>query len=166
MFKSDFRIVADYFVQIRKTGQYKGTTDTIKHIYDTLKLLSVMKNDDRYIQAYYYTKVKGEIRNMCDVLDRIEKIGADKKEKEMRAVLAQKDKEIARKDKEIKATLAQKDKEIARINKNNARQETDMRESFAKKMLASGISQAQVVECSGLSKTRVAKLAKIIAAVI
>ncbi|MBQ9307050.1 MAG: helix-turn-helix domain-containing protein [Clostridia bacterium] len=57
---------------------------------------------------------------MCDVLDRVEKMGADKKEKALR-------------------------------------------ESFAKKMLAAGKSQDEVAEFSGLSKTTIAKLAKVIA---
>ena len=33
-FKSDFRYVADYFVQKRRTGKYVGSKDKIKHITD------------------------------------------------------------------------------------------------------------------------------------
>ena len=61
MFKSDFRIVADYFGQIRKTGQYKGSLDDIKHVYEVLELLSVMEEDDRYKKAFYYNNVEGPL---------------------------------------------------------------------------------------------------------
>ena len=46
-FKSDFRIVADYFAQQRKTGTYVGTLDEIQHVTALLQLLSVMEKDDR-----------------------------------------------------------------------------------------------------------------------
>ena len=88
MFKSDFRIVADYFGQIRKTGQYKGSLDDIKHVYEVLELLSVMEEDDRYKKAFYYNNVEGGIRNMCDVIDRLEKMGVEKGKEERNVEVA------------------------------------------------------------------------------
>ena len=48
MFESDFKIVADYFVQKRMTNDYKPSKDTITHVDAVLKLLRVMENDPRY----------------------------------------------------------------------------------------------------------------------
>ena len=45
-FKSDFRIVADYFVQKRKTGTYKGNRKTMRHVQELMQLLSVMEKDE------------------------------------------------------------------------------------------------------------------------
>ena len=77
-FKSDFRIVADYFAQKRKTGMYTGTKDEIRHVQALLQLLFVMEKDDRFEQAYVEEKRKGGIRNMCDVIDHYLKIGEEK----------------------------------------------------------------------------------------
>ena len=90
-FKSDFRIVADYFVQKRKTGTYIGSKDTMRHVYEVLQLLSVMEHDDRYEQAAIEERAKGGIRNMSNVIDRYIKegeargviMGAEKKEAEV-----------------------------------------------------------------------------------
>ncbi|MBQ9307048.1 MAG: Rpn family recombination-promoting nuclease/putative transposase [Clostridia bacterium] len=167
MFKSDFRIVADYFGKLRKDGKYSPTKDEIQHKLQLLNLFTVMEKDDRYIKAFYYDKIEGEIHNMCDVLDRVEKMGADKKEKELRESFAKKDEEmkesLAKKDtelKEMKESLAKKDEEM---KKSLAKKDEEMKESFAKKMLAAGKPQDEVAEFSGLSKTTIAKLAKVIA---
>ena len=88
MFKSDFRIVADYFVKKRKNEEYSGTLEEIEHVHELLSLLTVMEKDDRYLKAFYYDKVEGRIHNMCDVLDRVEKMGADKKEEQRNVEVA------------------------------------------------------------------------------
>ena len=77
-FKSDFRIVADYFVQKRKTGTYKGTKDEIKHVHALLQLFRVMEKDDRFGIVLVDEGKKGGIRNMCDVIDRYLKEGEEK----------------------------------------------------------------------------------------
>ncbi len=82
-FKSDFRIVADYFVQKRKTGTYEGSRDTMRHVYEVLQLLSVMEHDDRYEQIAIEERAKGGIRNMSNVIDRYIKEGEARKEAEV-----------------------------------------------------------------------------------
>lgn len=90
LFKSDFKVVADYFVQLRKTGNYVPNAEQIVHVKETLGLLSIMTNDSRFedalnADAYFYDGK--EIRNMCDVLDRVENKGRaegeEKKAKDM-----------------------------------------------------------------------------------
>lgn len=74
MFQSDFRIVADYFVQMRENGDYIPDSHEIKHVQETMQLLSVMTQDHRFEEAYNDSE-EGGIRNMCDVLDRVESKG-------------------------------------------------------------------------------------------
>ena len=74
MFQSDFRIVADYFVQMQENGDYIPDSQEIKHVEETMQLLSVMTQDYRFEEAYNDSE-EGGIRNMCDVLDRVESKG-------------------------------------------------------------------------------------------
>ena len=74
LFKSDFRIVADYFVQMQKNGDYVPDPTEMKHVQEVLQLLNVMTGDSRYEQAYQVNE-EGVPRNMCEVLDRIENKG-------------------------------------------------------------------------------------------
>ena len=75
LFKSDFRVVADYFVQKRENGDYIPNPQDLKHIQETLQLLSVMTGDHRFEEAYNDKYLERRPRNMCDVLDRIEQRG-------------------------------------------------------------------------------------------
>lgn len=74
MFQSDFRIVADYFVQMQENGDYVPDARQIKHVQETMQLLSVMTKDNRFEEAYN-DAVEGGPRNMCEVLDRVENKG-------------------------------------------------------------------------------------------
>lgn len=73
LFQSDFRIVADYFVQMRKNHDYQPEAKIIRHVDEVLKLMSVLTRDDRY-EVYQNETVKGGA-TMCEVLDRIEARG-------------------------------------------------------------------------------------------
>lgn len=74
LFQSDFRIVADYFVQMRENGDYIPDPKQIHHVQETMQLLSVMTQDNRFEEAYHNTS-EGGPQNMCEVLDRIENKG-------------------------------------------------------------------------------------------
>lgn len=74
MFQSDFRIVADYFVQMRKNRDYKAPATTITHVHELLQLMSVMTKDSRFEDAYNQ-EIKGGNVSMSEVLDRVEKKG-------------------------------------------------------------------------------------------
>ena len=75
LFKSDFRVVADYFVQKREKGDYIPEAQELKHVQETLQLLSVMTGDERFEEAYNEKNGKRRVKNMCEVLDRIEDRG-------------------------------------------------------------------------------------------
>ena len=78
-FKSDFKIIADYFVQMRETGEYKPMTDEIKHIWELLLLMGNLADDDRFKVEYYRTH-REERANMCEVMDKVENRGIEKGE--------------------------------------------------------------------------------------
>lgn len=77
-FKSDFRYVADYFVQMRLTNDYKPSPDTIHHVDAVLKLMSVLTGDHRFEDAIPDLMQKEGGANMCDVLDRAENKGIER----------------------------------------------------------------------------------------
>ena len=81
-FRSDFRVVADYFSQMRKNNKYVPSTETLKHVEAVLQLLSVMTQDTRFEDVLKQEKgSEGGVHNMCEVLDRVEAIGMEKGEK-------------------------------------------------------------------------------------
>lgn len=69
MFQSDFRIVADFFVQKRKNKDYVPDEHKIKHVDEMLKLLQVLTGDDRYNVKFSEAEKKEDIK-MCDVMER------------------------------------------------------------------------------------------------
>ena len=85
LFQSDFRVVADYFVQKRENGDYVPSTQELTHIQETLQLLSTMTNDHRFEDAYNEDDrhTKGGLHTMCNVLDRIENQGRAEGEDKM-----------------------------------------------------------------------------------
>ena len=80
LFQSDFRAVADYFVQKQENGDYEPKPQDLKHVQETLQLLSVITNDHRFEDVYNEASdaQKGEMRNMCEILDKIENRGIAK----------------------------------------------------------------------------------------
>lgn len=69
-FKSDFKIVANFFVNKRKNKDYVSDDKTeIKHVDEVLKLLSAMTGDERY-EEILAEKEKG-VKNMDAMLDRL-----------------------------------------------------------------------------------------------
>ena len=80
LFKSDFRIVADYFVQMRKNRTYSPSKDTIKHVDEVLKLMSVLTEDTRFENVQ---RAEGKVDNMCQFLDEVEAKGVEKGEFKM-----------------------------------------------------------------------------------
>ena len=77
-FKSDFGIVANFFVQKRKNKHYRPDDPReIKHVDEVLKLLSVMTGDKEYESILYYNQESGEVKNMCSVAQRLIREGRE-----------------------------------------------------------------------------------------
>ena len=73
-FKSDFRIVADFFAQKRKNKAYKPSSQKIKHVDELLKLMKAITGDTQYIAA----NKEGGKETMCEIVDSFLKQGFDK----------------------------------------------------------------------------------------
>ena len=67
-------------MQKRENGDYEPKPQDLKHVQETLQLLSVMTNDHRFEDVYNEASdaQKGEMRNMCEILDKIENRGIAK----------------------------------------------------------------------------------------
>ena len=48
LFKSDFKVVADYFVQMREKGEYDPGNEVVQHIQEVLHLLNVMDKEKQF----------------------------------------------------------------------------------------------------------------------
>ena len=73
-FKSDFKIVADYFVQSRINKDYIPAPQTIKHVNEVLRLLAIFAGDNRFEEIINLIP-KGELTTMSNILDKIEARG-------------------------------------------------------------------------------------------
>ena len=86
LFKSDFRVVAEYFTQMQRNRDYKPEPRTLVHVQEVLQLLSIMTGDHRF-EEVFASGTEGGPENMCEVLDRIEKRGEEKKAASLTAAM-------------------------------------------------------------------------------
>ncbi len=68
MFQSDFKIVADYFVQKRKNDAYVPSSEKIKHVDEILKIMKVLTGDDTFEKVQ---GKEGSVDNMCELMARM-----------------------------------------------------------------------------------------------
>ena len=73
-FKSDFKIVADYFVQVRTNKDYKPYPQKIKHVHEVLQLMAIFSNDNSF-EEFQNLYVEGEEITMTELLDKVEARG-------------------------------------------------------------------------------------------
>ncbi len=76
-FHSDFRIIAEYFVNKRRNIEYTPSAQEIQHVDEFLKLLQALTGDDRYFDVLnlLQKEAKKEGVNMCEILDKVENRG-------------------------------------------------------------------------------------------
>ncbi len=76
-FHSDFRIIAEYFVNKRRNMEYIPSAQEIQHVDEFLKLLQALTGDDRYFDVLnlLQKEAKKEGVNMCEILDKVENRG-------------------------------------------------------------------------------------------
>lgn len=79
-FHSDFRIIAEFFINRRKNADYVPSAQTIKHVDEFLKLLQALTGDQKYheILETLQENEKKEGITMCEVLARAENKGIAK----------------------------------------------------------------------------------------
>ena len=71
MFKSYFKIIAEYFRAKRLNQKYKGSKEKLKHANETLKMFSALTGDDSFEKVYNEGNFKKGGITMCDVVKRI-----------------------------------------------------------------------------------------------
>ena len=76
-FRSDFRIVVDYFIHRRTDPDYRpADPDKFRHVDEVLKLMAAITHDDRFVEVL--DGEGGKPKDMCEVLDRVEERAVDK----------------------------------------------------------------------------------------
>lgn len=76
-FRSDFRIVVDYFIHRRTDPDYRpADPDRFRHVDEVLKLMAAITHDDRFMEVL--DGEGGKPKDMCEVLDRVEERAVDK----------------------------------------------------------------------------------------
>ena len=75
MFKSDFKIIAEYFRAKRLNQKYKGSKEKLKHANETLKMFSALTGDNSFEKVYNESNFKKGGITMCDVVERIRNDG-------------------------------------------------------------------------------------------
>ena len=81
-FHGDFKVVADYFTQMQRNGDYIPSHTQLQHVEAVLQLLAIMTGDKRFEEVLNESENAGEggVKNMCEVLDRVEARGVAKGE--------------------------------------------------------------------------------------
>ena len=77
-FESDFKYVADFFVQMRKNKNYKPSNWQIKHVAAFLDLMSVLTGDYRFVQSYNVNLERSATDMKIPFLDEVENRGIEK----------------------------------------------------------------------------------------
>ena len=78
MFQSDFKFVAQYFVQKRLHHDYQPSDEMIVHVDALLKMFAALTGDRRYEFISENVKKEGGSMGMCEILDKIEARGEAK----------------------------------------------------------------------------------------
>lgn len=75
MFKSDFKLIAQYFRTIRLNKKYTGSKEKLQHANETLKMFSALTGDDTFEKVYNENNLEKGGVTMCDVVERIRNEG-------------------------------------------------------------------------------------------
>ena len=90
MFRSDFRIVADYFANVYNTDEYVPDDAVIVHVDEFLKLMKVLTGEKRFEEAAQtLTKTEKEGLRMCRIMDEREARGEARMGKLVSILLSQ-----------------------------------------------------------------------------
>lgn len=77
-FQSDFKFVADFFVQMRKNKNYKPSNWQLTHVVAFLDLMTTLTSDRRFADSYTMNMEKGVIDMNIPFLDAVENKGFDR----------------------------------------------------------------------------------------
>ena len=75
MFKSDFKLIAQYFRTKRLNKKYTGSKEKLQHANETLKMFSALTGDDTFEKVYNENNLEEGGVTMCDVVEKIRNEG-------------------------------------------------------------------------------------------
>ena len=75
MFKSDFKLIAQYFRTKRLNKKYTGSKEKLHHANETLKMFSALTGDDTFEKVYNKNHLEEGGVTMCDVVEKIKDEG-------------------------------------------------------------------------------------------
>ena len=75
MFKSDFKLIAQYFRTKRLNKKYTGSKEKLQHANETLKMFSALTGDDTFEKVYNENHLEEGGVTMCDVVEKIRNEG-------------------------------------------------------------------------------------------
>ncbi|MBQ9564414.1 MAG: transposase [Synergistaceae bacterium] len=137
MFKSDFRIVVEYFRQMRLNGKYRPSRRVIQHVDAVLKLMSELTGDRRFEEVQNSFR-KGEKVTMVSALDEY----------------------VERGRKEGRATGLAEGRATG-LAEGRAEGAQQAQEGFAERMLKAGkLALKEIAEYSGLTLAQVKAIQK------
>lgn len=157
-FRSDFRVVADYYVQKRETGgRYEPDPQTLRHAREVMHYLSVMERDDWFERVYNEMRVQNpnkEEYSMCEVVERFMEQGREQERQRMsgiieRSVEQAREQERQRLSEVVESYIEQgREQERQRMSKVVARERTDgileERRRNVRALKAAGQTQEQI----------------------
>ena len=75
LFKSDFKLIAQYFRTKRLNKKYTGSKEKLQHANETLKMFSALTGDDTFEKVYNENNLEKGGVTMCDVVEKIRNEG-------------------------------------------------------------------------------------------
>ncbi|MBO4389874.1 MAG: hypothetical protein J5825_03335, partial [Lachnospiraceae bacterium] len=94
-FQSDFRILADYLVQMRKNNDYIPSEIEMVHVREVLKMMTVVTGDDRFVESADTLSEEKRGKTMCkfldDAIEKGMKKGRQENEERIKALEAEKE---------------------------------------------------------------------------
>lgn len=82
--------MAEYFTKLRKKEEYVGSLDEFLHVQEVLQLMTYLTKDHRFKEIYDESCKEGVvIKNMSEVLDKIEARGKAEAKNAERARIAE-----------------------------------------------------------------------------
>lgn len=113
--KSDFRFIADYLCQTRTTNRYLPEDGEIRHVDETLKLMSAITEDDSFENAINLFLREGRrSASMCEVVQSFRDEGYEKARREFEPIMQSfRDEGYEKARKEFEPILADRERTLA-----------------------------------------------------
>ena len=136
MFKSDFRVVAEYFVQRRKNEDYKPTEMKLQHVREVLNLLRALSKDSYFDTELFDWEKEEAPKMMSDFMKRtLDHAFAEEKRKFEQEMREQMEEEKKKVEEETTKKVEEAEKKVERM---------------ARQLHGMGLPEEQIIEVVGM----------------